>query len=252
MFKKLKHFFRLLKRVLFIDVLKYYWVVFYKSKTNKVYSIRLFNGLKITIIPKAGDYCTFHEVFIKEDYNIRDKIYPLNILDIGANIGFFSLYASKKYDTSKIFSFEPFAPTYKRLNEHLSANKIKNVFTFPYAVSDKKGKVNFYSIDWAGANTLNSDKFDSENCKITEVDCIPFSDIFELTKKDSFDLAKIDCEGSEYPMLINASDESILKIRNFIIEVHTDKVYRAEDLILKFNRLGYKTEYKQDILIASL
>ena len=53
-------------------------------------------------------------------------------------------------------------------------------------------------------------------------------------------------------MLINASDESILKIRNFIIEVHIDKIYSVNDLIVKFNRLYYKTAYKGDILIASL
>jgi FkbM family methyltransferase len=139
-----------------------------------------------------------------------------------------------------------------RLKEHLLTNKIENVITFPYAVSDKKGKVNFYSIDWAGANTLNSDKFDIDNCKITQVDCISFSDIFVLTKIDMFELAKIDCEGSEFPMLINASDESILKIKNFIIEVHIDKIYSVNDLVVKFNRLDYKTAYKGDILIASL
>jgi hypothetical protein len=153
MFKKLKHFFRLIKRVFIIDVIKYYWIVILKSKTSKAYSIRLYNGLKIKIAPNAGDYCTFHEVFIKEDYNIRDKIYPLNILDIGANVGFFSLYASKNYPVSKIFSFEPFPPTYLRLNRHLSINNISNVITYPYAVTDKKGKSDFYSIDWAGANT---------------------------------------------------------------------------------------------------
>lgn len=252
MFNKLKHFLRLINNVFIIDVIKYYWIVRFKSKSNKAYTIRLYNSLKIKVIPLAGDYCTFHEVFIKEDYKIKGIVEPLNILDIGANVGFFSLYASKKYPASKIFSFEPFPPTYLRLNEHISINKNENILTFPYAVSDKNEKADFYSIDWAGANTLNSDKFDTENCKISQVDCISFSDIFKLSRVDTFDLAKIDCEGSEYPMLINSTDESILKIRNYIIEVHTDKVYSSNDLIAKLKRLGYKTLLKKDILIASL
>lgn len=252
MYLKIRHLLKFIKCVYLTDIVKYYFVVLFKSKADKEYYIRQYNGLRIKILPKAGDYCAFHEVFIKEDYGINFVSNPKNILDIGANVGYFSLYASKRFNSAKIFSFEPFPPTYLRLKEHILTNKIENVFTFPNAVSDKNERVNFYSIDWAGANTLNSDKFDIDNCKITQVDCISFSTIFELTKVDSFELAKVDCEGSEYPMLINASDESILKIRNFIIEVHADKVYNANDLIAKFKRLGYKTEYKNNILFASL
>ena len=252
MYLKIRHFLKFIKCVYIIDIVKYYFVVLFRSKAGKEYFIRLYNGLMIKIVPKAGDYCAFHEVFIKEDYGINFISNPKNILDIGANVGYFALYASKRFKSSTIFSFEPFPPTYLRLKEHILTNKIQNVFTFPYAVSDKNERVNFYSIDWAGANTLNSDKFDIDNCKITQVDCISFSAIFELTKVGSFDLAKIDCEESEYPMLIKTADESILKIRNFVIEVHADKVYNANDLIVRFERLGYKTEYKNDILIASL
>ena len=252
MIKSINYFFRIIKKVFIVDVIKYYWVVKFKSKSSNFFTLRLYNNLKIKILPKSGDYCTFHEVFIKEDYKTGDALKPNNILDIGANVGFFSLYASKKYPGSKIYSFEPFPPTFLRLKEHLAINKIINVETFPCAVSDKNEKVNFYSIDWAGANTLNANKFDTGNCKITQVDCIAFAGIFELTKVDSFDLAKIDCEGSEYPMLINASDESIIKIRNYIIEVHTDKTYNADDLIKRFKKLGYNTEFTNNILIASL
>jgi FkbM family methyltransferase len=205
----------------------------------------------IELIPGEGDYSAFHEVFIREDYNSENLFKPHNILDIGANVGFFSLYATKRYPNARIFSFEPFPSTYLRLKEHLISNKTENIVLFPFAVSDKTGEVNFYSIGWTGANTLNSDKFDPGNCKITKVNCIAFSEIFKLTNTDKFDLAKIDCEGSEYPMLLSASDESILSIRNFIIEVHPDRSYCAEDLLLKFNRLGYKTNLKGDILTAS-
>ena len=70
MFKKLKHFFRLIKRVFIIDVIKYYWIVILKSKTSKAYSIRLYNGLKIKIAPNAGDYCTFHEVEKGQEHEV--------------------------------------------------------------------------------------------------------------------------------------------------------------------------------------
>ena len=251
MIKSLRNLYKLLKEVFVADVFKYYWIVNFRSQSKKSYNLRLKNGLVIDIVPKAGDYCAFHEVFIKEDYKLKNTTLPKNILDIGANVGYYSLYASRKYHGAKIFSFEPFPSTYSRLKDNLSTNKIENVLPFPFAVSDKKGKVNFYSIDWIGANTLNSDKFEVDNCKVTEVDCLSFSDIFEITKVDSFDLAKIDCEGSEYQILINNSDESILKIRNYIIEVHPDKTYSVNDLIARFEKLGYKTQKRGDILIAS-
>lgn len=250
MARSLRHFYKLIKEVYILDVLKYYLIVKLRSKSKKNYTIRLRNGLVVDIVPKAGDYCAFHEVFIKEDYKLTDNFLPKNILDIGANVGYYSLYASRKYPEAKIFSFEPFPSTHSRLTHNITTNKIENISPFPFAISDKNGKVNFYSIDWIGANTLNSDKFDVANCLITEVDCISFSNIFEMTKVESFDLAKIDCEGSEYPILINNPDESILKIKNYIIEVHPDKTYSAMDLKVRFEKLGYKTQSIGDILIA--
>ncbi len=252
MLKSSKHFYRLIKSMFILDVIKYYWVVLFCKKSDKSFSFKLNNGLRIIIVPKAGDYCAFHEIFIREDYLYKNNSSPHFILDIGANVGFFSLYAANQFRKSKIYSFEPFPSTYLRLKEHISINNMKNIFTFPFAVSDRNEKVNFYSINWSGANTLNSDKFDTDNCVITQVDCISFTEIFRLTEVDSFDLAKIDCEGSEYPMLINAPAESILRIRSYIIEVHNDKKYSADDLIEKFIILGYKTEYKKNILFAAL
>ena len=85
------------------------------------------------------------------------------------------------------------------------------------------GKINFYSIEWTGCNTMLSGTFDEGLYETTEVDCISFESIYELTGENAFDMAKIDCEGSEYGIILNSSAESLQKINEYVIEVHEVK-----------------------------
>ena len=56
--------------------------------------------------------------------------------DVGANIGLFSLHASKRIGTEgRVFSFEPSPETYKRLKKNFEVNDINN------AVADNVGGI---------------------------------------------------------------------------------------------------------------
>ena len=251
--RKLRNFGRMFGKMKPKGVYEYYLLKYVRKHDFNNREIKLKNGLNLSVNQKEGDLCTLYEIFIDEDYKFTNS-YPekIKILDIGANIGYFSLYASMNYPKGSIYSFEPFPPTYKRLRDNISNNNIHNIKSFPFAVADKIGKVNFYSIDWAGCNTLVPGKFDEGLYQLTEVDCIKFSDVFKLSGEDSFDFAKIDCEGSEYPIFLNSEPSDIKRVKEYVIEVHLDKVYKTVDLIDRFKELGYNTELNNNILRAKL
>jgi FkbM family methyltransferase len=63
--------------------------------------------------------------------------------DVGANVGFYSLLASKLVGSGKVFAFEPVPRNLAYLREHLALNRVANVQVLSIAVSDKNGSSHF-------------------------------------------------------------------------------------------------------------
>jgi FkbM family methyltransferase len=254
MLNKLKSFINLNRVLRTKSAITYLFLKYFRGKSTSTYKFELRNGLNLLVTPLQGDLCTFYEIFIQEVYSPaigNNGFKKISILDIGANVGYFSVYASKKFNEAKIFSFEPYYKSLSRLNKHLGMNNIKNVNTYPLAVSDRCGETILYSIDWSGCNTIIANKFDKGYYTSNKVECINLQRLFQITGINRFDLAKIDCEGSEYQILLNSSDDAIKKIKNFIIEVHDDKKYKPQDLIDRFVRLQYRVLFNDALLKAS-
>jgi FkbM family methyltransferase len=230
---------------------KFYYLKYFIKNDNNVHQFSLRNGLKINVNKSEGDLTTLFEVFVDEDYRFMDSsIKQLKIIDIGANVGFFSLYIAKKFPNAVIYSFEPFPETFLKFTEHIKMNGLTNIMPYNFAVNDFDGSSRFYSFEWSGCNTLIDGKFDEKLHKVTEVQCRSFDSIPSITGADEFDFAKIDCEGSEYPIFLNSSDEMIRKVKRCVIEVHNSDKYSKEDLIKRFEKLGFITNSQKDILTA--
>lgn len=141
--------------------------------------------------------------------NLKDKV----ILDIGGNIGDTSLQFAKK--GALIYSFEPLPPIYDMAIKNIDLNfDLKNnIHFYNYAISGKSGKI---KIAYANEGSSGSSSIYSDKGVMYEVDAITINDV--LTNFcPNFDLLKIDCEGSEYDIILN-SDLSMFK--EIILEYH--------------------------------
>ncbi len=63
--------------------------------------------------------------------------------DVGANVGFYSLLASKLVGAGRVFAFEPVPRNLSYLRQHLALNGVTNVAVFAVAVSDRNGTASF-------------------------------------------------------------------------------------------------------------
>ncbi|MFA4818169.1 MAG: FkbM family methyltransferase [Parcubacteria group bacterium] len=114
------------------------------------------------------------------------------VVDIGANIGFYSILFSKLVGaTGRVYAFEPDEENFR----HLERNTInlKNVSINKKAVSDKSGKIKLYVSD-----DLNIDHhtYDAgENRKFIEIEAVSLDDFFG---NKPIDFIKIDIQGYEY------------------------------------------------------
>ncbi|HOU46309.1 MAG TPA: FkbM family methyltransferase [Chitinophagales bacterium] len=114
------------------------------------------------------------------------------VLDIGANIGFYTKILSELVgESGKVYAFEPDKTNYGYLMKN--AGHLKNVVFFNKAVSDKTGKITLYHSD-----LLNVDHktYATENyTSTTEIDCVAIDDVVPGHKVD---FIKIDIQGFEY------------------------------------------------------
>jgi FkbM family methyltransferase len=121
----------------------------------------------------------------------------MTFVDIGANIGYFTVLASKKVtDTGKVFAIEPYPYNIKLIQKNIALNQCNNVEILPFALSKNKG---FLSYDDSAGNSGNVGDLDSDFAnllKSTVVYCMPLDDLIDPATK--IDLIKMDIEGAEY------------------------------------------------------
>lgn len=138
-------------------------------------------------------------------------------LDIGANIGYFSLLLSKTFPKSEIFSFEPIEINFRFLNSN--SKNIKNINIFNLGLNNKNEIVGFgMPIDNIDGNT---GLFSAVNYKSIEkfAFCIRLDDFFkgEIIKKNVISYIKIDAEGMELSILEGMRD--LIKLMKPIIRI---------------------------------
>ena len=156
-------------------------------------------------------------VWLTEDYEMPG--FSINkediVIDIGAHIGLFSLFASQYCKNGKIFSYEPIKENYNILKENIEVNKIENIISFNSAVSNQTNKLKIFINSDDSAHSI----FKSEK-NFIEVDSTTIKSIFDKNKIENCNLLKFDCEGAEYQIIESIPKEYFFKIEKMIIEYH--------------------------------
>ena len=166
----------------------------------------------------------FYERLYDKDYVKIEK--DDVVLDIGANLGMFSVYA-QNFHPSRVIAVEPGPEEYPCLVENLKS--FKNTESFKYAVSNKTGKVNFSSTVEGVSNHI-TDTFDvaqygNHVYQTVEVDAIDINDLIKEAKLDKIDYLKIDCEGAELDIFLSIDKEYLKSnVRKIAVEYHTPEI----------------------------
>jgi FkbM family methyltransferase len=189
-------------------------------------------NMELQLIPHMGEfdfdsliYRTMpHEPELYEFVKSIIKDFDM-VLDIGANIGIFSVYAAKANTTARIYSFEPSGEAFARLNQNIRANKLENVTTYNVAVADKTGFLTFYEPEGHLTNgsleVSFASHFDREPRKRMTI--AVSGDLFEELMKEAKNvLVKIDTEGAEAYVLQGLKDVIVKHTPHLILEVLKD------------------------------
>ena len=119
------------------------------------------------------------------------------VLDLGANIGYFSLLVANNSPSVKVISFEPVASLFQNMNDNISLNNIKNILTVNAAVGEiTEEKELFVSApDNLGMSSFHQPE--NHSGKKERVKVVAIDDWVKTSGLSKIDIIKLDIEGSE-------------------------------------------------------
>lgn len=169
----------------------------------------------------SHDVNTLKDIFIQRCYS---DYFPFQqsavIVDIGAHKGYFTIFASKNTSQpSRFICLEPAEDNLTTLISNLKSNGVQNFDVLPYGIYSKSDVIKLYS-----AKSVNYSIFKPTNVtskEITsEIAVVSLRDLMIEQHIDHVDFLKMDCEGAEYPALMESDPETLKKIKTISIEFH--------------------------------
>lgn len=168
-----------------------------------------------------------------------------NILDVGANIGWYSLNFSLLKNVKSIHSFEPIPQTFSQFKKHIKINKSKKIILNNIALSDKIQKSMFYISSESGSASMRTIQ---QKKNIKKILCKTLTiDKYVKRKKISCDFIKIDVEGSEL-FVLKGSINTLTKYKPIIFVELLRKWskkfnYHPNDVINLLKKIKYSCYY---------
>jgi FkbM family methyltransferase len=204
------------------------------------------NGLNVICRAGTRDWDVIHELLFADSYRrafnfLRGRTDTPLVLDLGGNIGLFSLVAALTNRSASIVTYEPGPPNRRLLEMNLLAN------------SQLSGQIQLHTqavgglartTDWFfnENNPGGSGLFGSEGQRFG-VQIEPLSDIVRSLAKP-ITLLKMDIEGGEFEILAHTPAEVWEQIRAISLELHDDpegKISQTE-FLNRMQAFGFRAE----------
>ena len=184
------------------------------------------------------------EVWIQEGYTPKGfQIKPNDtVIDIGAHIGSFSVYAARKANNIKVFSYEPDKRNFNRIKENILLNNLENLIKPNLLGVSSKNETKTFYLDYEHPG--NQSLFVKTKNPI-EIKCITLNKIFDSNNIKQCNFLKMDCEGAEFDILYS-SKNILKKVDKIAMEFHNlDKKQNNHTELKRFlENCGFKVIVK--------
>lgn len=220
-------------------------------------------GLTFEYLPGSLDEAEFlyEEIFTRRSYISDDCAIPRGgspvVVDVGANIGLFTLFALRENARARVFALEPAPSAYALLEKNLAST---SAVCLPWLLREASGKpatLHCYP-DAPGESTANPRERQRQKQRLAAQPGAPpavpsealacrvplathtLTDLFRQYGLERVDLLKVDVEGDECRVLHGISPRCWARIRRAVIEVH-DTHGRLARIRCVLHRHGFRT-----------
>jgi FkbM family methyltransferase len=180
-------------------------------------------------------------VYLKREYGEFDV--AGDVIDIGANIGAFTLLSAGSPKTKRVLAFEPMLDTFHRLEANVSRSAGRErVICVQSAVAGMSGFVRIIPGENSQSNST-SEVIELPDNTTTAVPAISLASIFDAYDVQECALLKVDCEGAEYGIFEGLPPPYFKRIRAIRMEVHRRGDGRCpEELCRLIEKQGFLIE----------
>jgi FkbM family methyltransferase len=205
------------------------------------------NGLRINMVPAShADWdFLFREIFLDRCYQPTNEFMPQpgwSVVDLGANMGFFTCQAASAVQGGRVVSVEPLPLYRKTLEKNVAENRFTNVTVVPGAICGDAGVTIPLTVWYNTQGELKTGAIPKDAARVETVPAKGFTlaEVFAIGQIERCDVLKVDIEGAEYDLFEKIPDALWRRIARVVMEVHTDATHSARQIVDILERQGFK------------
>ena len=176
---------------------------------------------EFSILIPRNELFRLKNIFSENEYSLPSNYVVDNnsvIVDIGGNVGAFSIYATQWNQEAEIYSFEPNPQVFPLLK--INTQNFKNIHSHFYGLGEKNEMLTLYqNPNNTGASSTSSNYVGSTKVEIEIRSAIQVLNELNIER---IDVLKIDTEGAEVPIL-KSLEPMFSEIDVIMLEYHSLK-----------------------------
>jgi FkbM family methyltransferase len=230
------------------------WPLYFREKFGKRFSPVVFRlrGSPVRIeVASHPLYLVFKEIFVSDFYSIGELTKALppdaTVIDVGANAGLFSMLMLARFPRARVIACEPIAENCGLLRRNIALNPSVRgqIEVHEAAVTGHPAEsVRLFRENAHDPSVVASvfQEFSPEDREPVVVAAITLEQILSTHRLARVDLLKLDCEGSEYPIVYDTPAAVWPAIHAMVLEVHDldGDTRNVAALTRRLEQLGYR------------
>ncbi len=210
------------------------WLAYIKQTNPNQNKFITRDGYEIKLSNNPHDAITVMVIFCRLEYGIVSP--GSTVIDVGANIGVFSIYAARS-GAAIVYAFEPNKESFDLLVNNIRINKLeKTIIPFNLAVGAIDGEKISIPTSSSPYNKIVQGNIELEHYDLVESISLPT--FIKKNNINNIDFLKMDCEGAEYGIIYSMTEENFKRIIKFRVEHHYPE--EKQKLIQFFSQKGFK------------
>jgi FkbM family methyltransferase len=157
------------------------------------------------------------ETCLDDTYACSGRVPPdAVVMDIGAGAGDFAVWSATHLRARVVHAFEPHEASFALLQAHLALNVLTCVVPHRVAIGPRTGSVRLVvAAEPSQSRSVPSGAREGEPCAAWSL-----ADAFDRCGVEQCDLLKLDCEGAEFSILLDADPDVLARVRQIRLEYH--------------------------------
>jgi|GEM_PF-5129798 len=184
-----------------------------------------------------------HQILVERVHDIEYKHSDV-VLDLGANVGVYTVYVIKRFGVKRVVSVEASPTTFEFLKKNVELNALNNVVLLNKAVHSEDDKeVQLYTqsdfVDTGVASVFKT--FTQAHTQHLRSHVVKTVALKTLLQQFQPSVIKVDIEGAEWLIFGQDVSEEMKDVRAVIMEVHQLPGYNVKHMIKTFEHWGFTT-----------